>query len=175
MSTLIKPSIFLIIPCSKFFCLSRIVQSLTCGWKQWLWKNMFLATCSSKIISLLTVFPSNGTLWLVTVSPTPTGCVTPGIAIIVQEDAHVIPPSLVGGGEHTGLGLLTVGPGTCETVPVPPGICGAPGHPPIVFCCTLCVLSPLVAKGEVTVIRVWFCLAFSYKSLKVFIRVRNLK
>ena len=75
-------------------------------------KKYVLATYSFKIISLLTVFPSNGTLCLITVSPTPTSCVTPGISVIVQEDADVIPQSLVGGGEHTGLGLLTVGPGT---------------------------------------------------------------
>ena len=75
-------------------------------------KKYVIGTYSFKFRSLLTVFPSNGTLCLITVAPTPTGCVTPGIAIIVQEDAHVIPQSLVGGGEHTGLGLLTVGPGT---------------------------------------------------------------
>ena len=75
-------------------------------------KKYVIGTYSFKFRSLLTVFPSNGTLCLITVAPTPTGCVTPGIAIIVQEDTHVIPQSLVGGGEHTGLGLLTVGPGT---------------------------------------------------------------
>ena len=104
----------------------------------------------------------------VTVSPRPISCVAPGISVIVNEGALVVLLALVGGGEHTLLGVHTVGPGTVRAVSVTIGICGTPRNSPVVGQCTAFVGFIVVGERKGTICRFRLCHTYS-QHLELFI------